>query len=246
MQAIDWDGRVKDASQALLSASARQDLLGDIVRYHALVYPHFRRDPCTTDTMSKHYDCASPVSPLAVGRLIGDSACRIEHGGAGVMHFHIEDPRCVQLIKNPYAAGDTGQIFNLVQEAQWDQILCVQSGQVSRDSDIADGPGSWSSHGLQADRQLHPHGVMAYPMRVGQTLRPIPATRGSSLAEVCYCLCAQLITTVHLQYLNSTSKLSKRQAGSDSVVIAASSAVTCLNEAMHLMHCKHVAHSKVC
>lgn len=124
--------------------------------------------------------------------LNGCSSCRIERGRAGLMHVHIEDPRCVQVIKDHSVAVGIGPIFNLVQEAQWEQTLFNQADQVCHVPDIADGPGSWSSHGFQADRQLHPDGNMAYPMRVGRILRPVPASKSSPLSEVCFCPCAQV------------------------------------------------------
>ena len=35
VQAVNWDGRVEEASWALLNASAPEDFLGGVVRYQA-------------------------------------------------------------------------------------------------------------------------------------------------------------------------------------------------------------------
>ena len=100
------------------------------------------------------------------------------------MRIIIRDAACIQVIYSLHAAGSAG--FNLVQQSLWPQTPFVYtSAEATEDvPDCADEPGAWSSNSSQASPHLQPAGSMAYPMRVGRILRPVPAPAANNMQEV--------------------------------------------------------------
>ena len=201
VQAVNWDGRVEEASQALPSASAPDDLVGGILRYHSHTNTWQRFDlmklaPSLSRMLVGHakQSCTSTVQgafatlcSLSFSSFTGCSfpsfwmaLCRCAKDSDGLLHVQVKDEWCIQAIKSCFAAGNDGQVFNLVQQIGWGHSAFAHPDPASDGSDVGDCPGSWSSQTVQTSRQLHPEGNMAYPMRVGRILRPVPAIEASS------------------------------------------------------------------
>lgn len=133
--------------------------------------------------------CHFQVAPDAAASSNLMTNCRCAKGSDGLLHIQVKDEGCIQAIKTCFAPGKVGQVFNLVQQTGWGQTPFAHPDQASDGSDVDDCPGSWSSHTVQKGRQLHPEGNMAYPMRVGCILRPVPGIEASSPVEVGNWLC---------------------------------------------------------
>ena len=100
------------------------------------------------------------------------------------MQIIIRDVACIKAIRSLHAAGSSG--FNLVQQSLWPQTPFVHtSAEATEDvPDSADEPGAWSSNSSQASSHLQPAGSMAYAMRVGRILRPVPAPAAKDMQDV--------------------------------------------------------------
>ncbi|KAL0047438.1 hypothetical protein WJX82_003437 [Trebouxia sp. C0006] len=108
---------------------------------------------------------------------------RFVRGQDGVQII-IKDVACIQAIRRLHTAGSSG--FNLVQRSLWPQTpFAHTSAEATEDvPDSADEPGAWSSNSMHASSHLQPAGSMAYSMRVGRILRPVPAAAAIDMQEL--------------------------------------------------------------